>query len=86
MQTIKLEIKRQRLVGWRGGSGKWPVHIVLLICKLLVNGTLSSAVPANIQTASAAFTGAEASDLPSLRFFRQCHTVLQNLNKTLAVL
>ena len=57
MQTIKLEIKRQRSVGRRGGSGKWPVHIVLLICELLVNGTQPSAVPANIQTASAAFTG-----------------------------
>ena len=86
MQTIKIEIKRQRSVGWRGGSGKWPVHVVMLICELLVNGTPPSAVPANIQTASAAFTGAEASDLPSLRFVRQCRTVLQNLNETLAAL
>ena len=86
MQTIKIEIKRQRSVGRRGGSGKWPVHVVMLICELLVNGTPPSAVPANIQTASAAFTGAEASDLPSVRFVRQCRTVLQNLNETLAAL
>ena len=86
MQTIKLEIKRQRSVGRRGGSGKWPVHIVLLICELLVNGTPPSAVPANIQTSSAAFTGAEASELPSVKFVRQCRTVLQNLNETLAAL
>lgn len=86
MQTIKVEIKRQRSVGRRGGAGKWPVHIVLLICELLVNGTPPSAVPANIQTASAAFTGAEASELPSVNFVRQCRTVVQNLNETLAAL
>lgn len=86
MQTIKIEIKRQRSVGRRGGLGKWPVHVVMLICELLVNGTPPSAVPANIQTASAAFTGAEAGDLPSVRFVRQCRTVLQNLNETLAAL
>jgi len=86
MQTIKFEIKRQRSVGRRGGSGKWPVHIVLLICELLVNGTPPSAVPANIQTTSAAFTGAEASELPSVNFVRQCRTVLQNINETLAAL
>ena len=86
MQTIKLEIKRQRSVGKHGGSWKWPVHIVLLICELLVNGTPPSAVPANIQTTSAAFTGAEASELPSVNFVRQCRTVLQNINETLAAL
>jgi hypothetical protein len=86
MQTIKLEIKRQRSVGRRGGSGKWPVHVVLLICELLVNGTPPSAIPANIQTTSAAFTGAEATELPSINFVRQCRTVLQNLNETLSAL
>ena len=86
MQTIKLEIKRQRSVGRRGGSAKWPVHIVLLICELLVNGTPPSAVPATIQTTSAAFTGAETTELPSVRFVRQCRTVLQSLNETLSAL
>ena len=86
MQTIKLEIKRQRLVGRQGGSGKWSVHIVMLICKLLVNSTPPSAVPANIQTASAAFTGAEARKFPSIDFVRKCRIVLQNLNKTLVAL
>jgi len=63
MQTIKLEIKCQRSVGHRGGSGKWPVHVVLLLYELLGNGTPPSAIPANIQTMSAAFTGAEATEL-----------------------
>ena len=86
MQTIKLEIKRERAVGRRGGSGKWPVHIVLLIFELLVNGTPPSAVPDNIQTMSAYMTGAEAHELPSVNFVRQCRTVLQILNETLAAL
>ena len=86
MQTIKLEIKRQRSVGRHGGSRKWPVHVVLLICELLVGGTPPSAIPANIQTMSAAFTGAEATELPSINFVRQCRTVLQNINETLSAL
>jgi len=86
MQTIKLEIKRQRSVGRRGGSGKWPVHVILLICELLANGTPPSAIPANIQTTSAALTGAEATELPSIIFLRQCRTLLQTLNETLSSL
>ena len=58
----------------------------ILICELLVNGTPPSAISANIQTTSAAFTGAEASELPSVSFIRHCRTVLQNLNETLAAL
>ena len=86
MQTIKLEIKRERTVGRRGGTGRWPVHIVLLICELLVNGTPPSAVPANIQTMSAVMNGAESHEMPSVTFVRQCRTVLQNMNKTLSAL
>ena len=80
MSTIRLAIKRERAIGRWGGSGRWPVHIVLLICEYLVNGTPPSAVPANLQSASAAFTGAEAKELPSVNFVRQCRTVCENLN------
>ena len=86
LQTIRLEIKKERVLGRRGGAGRWPVHIVLLICEFLVNGTPPTAVPANLQTASAAFTGVEAKELPSVNFVRQCRTVLQNLNETLSAL
>lgn len=84
MNTIQLEIKRERKVGRRGGAKKWPVHIVLLICELLVNGTPPSAVPANIQTTCAAFTGVEANELPTENFVRECRVVLQNVNETLS--
>ena len=80
MKTIRMQIKRERPIGRRGGSSKWPVHIVILICELLVNGTPPSAVPANIQSSSAAFTGCEAKELPTVDYVRKCRTVLENLN------
>ena len=86
LQTIRLQIKKERVVGRRGGASRWPVHIVLLICEFLVNGTPPTAVPANLQTASAAFTGVEAKELPSVNFVHQCRTVLQTLNETLSAL
>ena len=48
MRTIQLDIKRERPVGRPGSAKRWSVHIVLLICELLVNGTHPSAVPVNI--------------------------------------
>ena len=86
MQTLQLDIKRERPVGQQGGSSKWPVHIVLLICELLLNGTPPSAVPANIQTMSSAMTGQEVTEMPCINFVRQCRVVVQNLNSTLAAL
>ena len=86
MRKIHIEIKKERPIGRRGGGKRWPVHIVLLICEMLVNGTHTSAVPANIQTSSAAFTGFEADELPLVNFVRECPIVLQNLNETLSAL
>ena len=73
-------------IGRKGGASRWPVHIVLLICEMLVNGTPPTAVPANLQSTQAAFVGIEAKELPSVNFVRQCRTVLQNLNETLSAL
>ena len=84
MRTIQIKIKKERPVGRRGGGKRWPVHIVLLICEMLVNGTHPKAVRENIQTSCAAFTGVEAKELPSVNFVRECRTVLQNLNETLS--
>jgi hypothetical protein len=43
-QTIQLQIKKERPIGRRGGRSRWPVHVVMLICKFLVNGTPPSVV------------------------------------------
>ena len=61
------------------------MYIVLLICKILVNGTHPTAVPANIQSSCALFTRVESTELPCVNIVRQCGLVLQNLNKTLSV-
>jgi hypothetical protein len=84
LNNIRLEIKRERAVGCCGGSGKWPVSIVLLICELLVNGTPPTAVQNNMKSFSARLHGQEDSQMPSVNFIRQCRVVLQNLNEMLA--
>ena len=86
IQKIHLYIKPDRTVGHHGSSSKWPVHIVLLICKFLVNGTPQSAVAANIKTMSATMTGREINKLPCINFVRQCRVVVHNLNYTLSAL
>ena len=86
MRTIGIQIKKERKIGRRGGSSRWPVHIVLLICELLVNGTPPSAIRPNLQSTSAVFTGCEAEELPCVNFIRQCRVVVQNINATLSAM
>ena len=84
MRTIQINIKKEIPVGRPGGSKRWSVYIFLLICEMLVNDTHPTAVPANIQSSCALFTGVEATELPCVNFVRQCRVVLQNLNETLS--
>ena len=84
LQQIQVQIKRERPVGRKGGAARWPVHIVLLICELLVDGVPPSAVPATLQTTSSALLGVEAEELPTVGFVRNCRIVLQSINETLA--
>ena len=87
LQTIQLQIKKERPIGRRGGASRWPVHVVLLICELLVNGTPPTVVRKNIQTTSAFFTGKETSEPPpSVNFIRGCRSVLQIINEALSAL
>ena len=86
MRKINIDIKKELPIGRWGGGKRWPVNIVLLICEMLVNGTHPSAVPANIQTPCASFTGVEADELPSVNFVCEFWIVLQNLNETLSAL
>ena len=62
------------------------MHIVLLICKLIVNGTPPFAVAANIQKMSATMDGRKENELPCIKFVQKCRVVFQNLNFTLAAL
>jgi len=84
MQTIAKEIKLEKTIGRRGGAGRWPVHVVLLICELLAIGNPPSAIPPTMQVTHAAFRGCELKELPTVDFVRKCRTVLENLNLMLA--
>ena len=84
LQQIRTQIKRERVVGRRGGAARWPVKIVILICELLTIGNPPSAIPGTIQATSAAFAGCEATELPTVTFIRKCRVVLENLNLMLA--
>ena len=68
MATIRLQIKRKTSVGRRSGSGKWHVHIVLLICDLLTNGIPPSTILVNEQLIAAVFNGCEADELTSILY------------------
>ena len=84
MITIRLQIEREINIGRQGGSLRWPVHIVVLICEIIVNGTPPSVILYNAQTTSAAITGNEVNELPSLDYVCKCRVVVQNLNKVLS--
>ena len=84
INNIGIQIKKERVIGRRGGGKRWPVRVVLLICELLVGGTPPSAIPDNIQTSSITFTGHGVADRPCINFVRQCRVVLQILNETLS--
>ena len=86
MHNILLDIKRERTVGRHGGSSKLSLHIVLLICELLVNGTSPSAVAANIQAMSATISRRKVNELPCIDLVQKYRVVVQNLNSPLAAL
>ena len=86
MQKIQLSIKRERTVVRNGGYFKCPVHIVLLICELLVNGTPPSAVAGNIQIMSSTMTGREVNEFLCINFVQKCPVVVQNLIYNIAAL
>ncbi len=76
-------IKQERAVGRIGGSGKWPLKIILLVCEFFVDGTPPTAVCKDITTAMGTM-GKEAGTPPSVNFIQQYRVVVQNLNEMLA--
>ena len=70
----------------RGGSRRWPVWVVQLICELLVNGTPPASIPGNIQIMYETLFGEPTNDLPSVSFVRSCRTVVEVLGETITAL
>ena len=48
-----------------------------------MNGNPNSVIPSNIQTISAALTGSEVNEIPSLEYVHKCRVVVQNINDML---
>ena len=86
MDSVRREIKKTRRAKRRGGSPTWPLHVIMLVCELLVDGVPPVRVRATIQTTSAYFRGAKSDELPSTSTIRECRTVIQVLNDVLAAL
>ena len=83
MGIILREIKKERLIGRCGGQSHWQLHICMLVCELLCNGVPPACMRETLQTTSAYFTGSVVTELPSVRYVRECCTVLQILNDLL---
>ena len=77
------DIKKERLIGHCGGQSHWLLHICMLVCELLCNGVPPACVREILQTTSAYFIGSVVTELPSVRYVRECCTVLQILNDLL---
>ena len=80
MGIIRRDIKKERLIGRCGGQSHWRLHIFMIVCELLFDGVPPACVWETLQTTSAYFTGSVVTDLPSVRYVRECRTVLQILN------
>ena len=81
---VRKQIKKERVLGRRGGSQRWPLHVIMLVCELICDGVPPARVAATMQTTSAFFTGEEAEELPSISTIRECRAVIQTLNDLLA--
>jgi hypothetical protein len=76
-------MSKDRQIGRRGGGSKWNPRIVQLVCKMLLNGSPPSSIPANIVLIFAVL-GIQLEEVPSARFCRQCRTTCQVITETLA--
>ena len=83
---MKKEWSKAEVDRSRGGSCKWPVWVVQLICELLVNGTPPSAIPGNIQIMYEILHGEETEDLQSVSFVRSCRVVVEVIGETVTAI
>ena len=71
----------------RGGSCRWPVWVVQLICELLVNGTPPSAVPANIRSVYETLYGKPLDEPPpSVSYVRSCRVIVEVIGETITAI
>jgi hypothetical protein len=79
----RLEIKRTSRIGRRGGSGEWPIKLILMIIEMLVTRAPPSSIPDLLQINSKYLLGEEANEVPCVNFVRELRPVAQTLNEML---
>ena len=84
--TSLLKVKHESFVGWKGGGHRWPVRVVQLICKLLVDGAPPYSLPRIIYTTTSTMTNKEPKDLPSGNIVRGCRIIAQTIGVTIAAI
>ncbi len=70
----------------KGGSHCWPTSVVLMICKLLINGTAPATVPTNIQTIYETLYNEQPEELLLVNFVRECRLVVKVMCETMAAI
>ena len=67
------KIREKRSDNKAGGAHVWPIWMLQLVLKMLVNGTPPSAIPLNIKSQVTLTTpGVIIEDLPGLGYVRNC--------------
>ena len=86
-KEMKKEWKDSAAARRRGGSRRWPVWVVQLICELLVNGTPPSAVPANIRSVYETLYGKPLDEPPpSVSYVRSCRVIVEVIGETITAI
>ena len=68
MLTVKSKIRKQKVIGHRGATSRWPVHVIHIILKLLLFDLSLSDIPKIMQTLSTKLVGEELHKVPSRNF------------------
>ena len=70
--------------GGKGGTKRWPVWVVQLVCELLVNGTTPSAIPKNLVSMYTTLYGEKPKEWPCDNYVRGCRVIVQVIAETIA--
>ncbi len=86
IRSMQKEWDDEQAARRHGGKWWWPPWVVQLICKLLISGTLPSAVPPTIQTFSETLLHEKPKELPSVNFVCECCVIVEVIGETIAAI
>ena len=79
-----LQFKKERKIGRRGGSSKWPIPVVQIVIEQLVNGSPPTSIRCNIASFVALLMPtSDITELPGLSFIRECRVAINIIGETL---